>query len=170
MLELVVAVDETEVKALELLEETFCFSVGLDFPTSAKGLACVGDGLNFLTVVAGEEGLEPTFGCVSVGFMLTETGFESASCCGCLGGNLSGGPIGLSSRFRFLFFSSRPLSSLLGLLFRSRRSSLLIDFIDGFAIGVIVMELGNVVCGVDDIGIISMPGRRSRPMPVNTEL
>lgn len=42
----------------------------------------------------------------SAGLMLTVTGLVKGSC---FGGTFSGGPIGLSSRLRFLFFSMRPL-------------------------------------------------------------
>lgn len=80
----------------------------------ASELGCVGDGLNFLTA-AGEVGRDdgqlrpPLLGgdCSVLGLMVTDTGFESGSCC-CLppDGTLSGGPIGLSSRLRFRRFSS----------------------------------------------------------------
>lgn len=147
-----------------------CFNVGLDLPTRARGLVCVGDGLNFRNVVAGDDGREPKFGGDSVGLMLTETGFDNGSC---LDGILSGGgPIGLSSLLRLRLFSNFPLSSVdfPFELFRSLRSS--VRFFDcvGPAIGVIVIELGKVVCGDDAIGIISMPGLLSKPIPVSTEL
>lgn len=38
-------------------------------------------------------------------------------------------------------------------------------------IGVIVIELGRLVCdGEEVMGMISMPGLLSKPIPVNTEL
>lgn len=131
---------------------------------------CVGDGLNFRKVVAGDEGRELKLGGDSVGLMLTETGFDKGSC---LEGILSGGgPIGLSSLLRLRLFSSFPLSSVdfpFELLRSLRSSTRLFDCV-GPAIGVIVIELGNVVCGEDAIGIISMPGLLSKPIPVSTEL
>ena len=145
-----------------------CFNVGLDLPTRASGLVCVGDGLNFRNVVAGDDGLELIFGGDSVGLMLTDTGFDKGSC---LDGILSGGgPIGLSSLLRLRLFSNFPLSSVdfPFELFRSLRSSVKLFDCDGAGIGVIVIELGNVVCGA--IGIISMPGLLSKPIPVSTEL
>lgn len=59
--------------------------MGLDLPTRARGLVCVGEGLNFLNVVAGDEGREEFRlpGGDSVGFILTDTGFERGSCCCC---------------------------------------------------------------------------------------
>lgn len=172
----------------------------------ASELECVGDGLNFLTA-AGEVGREdeqlsptltlPLLGgdCSVLGLILTDTGFESGSCC-CLppDGTLSGGPIGPSSRLRLrrfsnlfppLLLSSELLLPLLLLLFppplfRSLRcrSSVLalvkpLIFGDGAGpvIGVIVIELGRLVCDGDEaMGMISMPGLLSKPMPVSTEL
>lgn len=138
----------------------------------------MGDGLNFLTA-AGEVGREdeqlrptpallPLGGdCSVLGLMLTDTGFESGSCC-CLlpDGTLSGGPIGPSSRLRLRRFSnlfppllSSELFLLLLLLlfppplFRSLRcrssvalvKPLVFDEDVGPAIGVIVIELGRLV-------------------------
>lgn len=98
------------------------------------------------------------------GLMLTETGFVKGSC---FGGSLSGGPIGPSSRFFFLFFSNLLLSSdLLLLLFFSLLLSSVEDLLWDGAIGVIVMELGKVAAGDVTIGIISIPGRRSKPIPI----
>lgn len=141
------------------------FSIlGLDFPLIDKFLPCVGDVLNFLIILEGLVGV--CRGGLSAGFMLTETGFDKGSC---FGGNLSGGPIGPSSLFLFLFFSNLLLSSdLLLLLFFSLLLSSLDDFVD--EIGVMVIELGRDVVGVVAIGIISMPGLRSSPIPVKTVL
>lgn len=61
----------------------------------------IGDVLNF-RINDGD------IGRVSDGLMLTETGRDNASD---FDGILSGGPIGLSSRFRFFFFSSLSRSS-----------------------------------------------------------
>lgn len=135
-----------------------------DFP-------CVGLGLNFLIkefgdvdlIVKGELDL-------SVGLMLTETGFVRGSC---FGGNLSGGPMESSRRF-FFFFS----------LLRSELSDRtdLLEVLDFFSllclsstdlfwegIGIIVIELDKDVCGLEVIGIISIPGLLSRPIPVKAE-
>ena len=127
----------------------------------------MGDVLNFRNVPAGEEGLDIDIGGLSVGLMLTDTGFESGSC---FGGSFSGGPIGLSSLFRFLFFSRRFSSSSdrpLSRLFLSLALSSLRDFEGG--IGVMVIVLGRDAGGVVPIGMISIPGRRSSPIPDKTE-
>lgn len=54
----------------------------------------------------GDDGVEEAEGGDSAGLMLTVTGFVKGSC---LGGTFSGGPMGLSSRFRFRFFSNLEL-------------------------------------------------------------
>lgn len=101
-------------------------------------------------------------GAPSVVLMLTLTGRDSGSC---LNGIFSGGPIGLSSLFRFFFFSILDRSS-------DRFPTLAVDFspVPPFAelIGVIVMDDLIFGGGVDEIGIISIPSLRSSP--VNTEL
>lgn len=92
-----------------------------------------------------------------------------------LPGIFSGGPIGLSSRLRFFFFStlSRPLSDdklsdrLLLLLCSfelvapvrfSPLAPALLLFFDVELIGVIVMDDLRLWVGCDDIGTISIPG------------
>lgn len=108
--------------------------------------------------------------------MLTVTGRESGSC---FKGIFSGGPIGESSRFRFFFFSNFRRSSERLLLCSLplfapvlQRLSLLAPalllFFDAELIGVIVIDDFKFCVGCDDIGMISMPGRRSSP--VKTEL
>lgn len=117
-------------------------------------LPCVGLGLNFLSKEFGEV---DRMGDPSVGLMLTETGLVSGSC---FGGTFSGGPIG-SSLLRFFFFSlllsSLDLLSFFSDLMRSSR-----DFAWDDVMGVIVIELGKAAGAAAVIGMISMPGRRSR--------
>lgn len=116
-------------------------------------LPCVGLGLNFLRIEFGEVG---RMGDPSVGLILTDTGFVKGSC---LGGIFSGGPIESSLR-RFFFFSLLRSSDLLDFLSDLMRSSS--DFICEDVIGVIVIELGKAAGVAAVIGIISIPGRRSR--------
>lgn len=93
----------------------------------------------------------------SVGLMLTETGLVKGSC---LGGTFSGGPME-SSRRRFFFFSLlRSSPDLLDFFSDLLRSSS--DFSCDEVIGVIVIELGNAAGAADVMGIISIPGRRSK--------
>ena len=114
----------------------------------------VGLGLNFRNMEFGEVG---RIGDPSVGLMLTDTGLVSGSC---LGGIFSGGPIESSLR-RFFFFSLlRSSPDLLDFLSDLIRSS--IDFTCDDVIGVIVIELGNAAGVAAVIGIISIPGLRSR--------
>lgn len=123
---------------------------------------CTGEEVvNFFKIPDGEIG-EP-----SAVLILTVTGRVNGSC---FRGIFSGGPIGLSSRFLFFFFSVLERSSdfldvLLLLPLIDRLSLLLLDV---EFIGVIVIDDLILCAGVDDIGIISIPGRFSRP--VNTEL
>lgn len=105
---------------------------GLSFPDKDRGRLEVGEGLNFRSMF-GDVGVELDRGGLSAGFMLTDTGLFKGSC---LGGTLSGGPIGLSSLFLFLLFSFSSL--LLLLLFFSLLSSLIFVVV---VMGVIVMEL-----------------------------
>lgn len=115
---------------------------------------CVGLGLNFLIREFGDDARK---GEPSVGLILTDTGLVNGSC---LGGTFSGGPIE-SSRLRFFFFSLlRSSPDLLDFLSDLIRSS--IDLICEDVIGVIVMELGRAAGAAADMGMISIPGRRSR--------
>lgn len=82
--------------------------------------------------------LLPDKGGLSAGFMLTDTGLHKGSG---FRGTFSGGPIGLSSRFRFLFFSLS--SRLLFVVFLSLRSSP-----DFGAIGVMVIDV-DIMGGAD---------------------
>lgn len=112
----------------------------------------MGLGLNFRSMEFGEVG---RIGDPSVGFILTETGFVSGSC---FGGTFSGGPI--ESSLRLFFFFSLLRSSLDLLDFLSDLESR--DFSCDDVMGVIVIELGKAAGVAAEIGIISMPGRRSR--------
>lgn len=73
-----------------LLDDDNIFPVLLLFP-------CMGEVANFLSKPVGDRGAP------SVVLMLTLIGRDKASC---FGGILSGGPIGLSSRFLFFFLST----------------------------------------------------------------
>lgn len=142
-------------KVAQELEDLGFIRLGLSFPDNAIGRLDVGDGLNF-RIKFGDVGVEVLHkGGLSESFILMETGLNSGSC---LEGTFSGGPIGLSSRFFFRFFSFS--SRLLLLLFLSFLSSY------GFeleVIGVIVIEVGIKLEVACVIGIISMPVRFSRP-------
>lgn len=116
-------------------------------------LPCVGLGLNFRRIEFGEVG---RIGDPSVGLMLTDTGFVRGSC---FGGTFSGGPME-SSRRRFFFFSLLRSSPLLLDFFSDLRSSMFFSCVD--EIGVIVIELGRAAGAVAVIGIISIPGLRSK--------
>lgn len=116
-------------------------------------LPCVGLGLNFRISEFGELDRK---GEPSVGFILTETGFVRGSC---FIGTFSGGPIGSSLR-RFFFFSLLRSSPDLDFLSDLLRSSS--DFICEDVIGVIVIELGKAAGGAAVIGMISIPGLRSK--------
>lgn len=128
--------------------------LGLDDFVIETDLPCVGLGLNFLIREFGDDERK---GDPSVGFMLTDTGLVRGSC---FGGTFSGGPIG-SSLLRFFFFSllrsSPDLLDFFSDLIRSSRF-----FICDDVIGVIVMELGSAAGVAAVIGIISIPGRRSK--------
>jgi hypothetical protein len=67
----------------------------------------VGEALN-LRIMLGLVGVVMLRGGDSAGLMLTVTGLVKGSC---FGGTFSGGPIGLSSRFLFRFFSRRPFKT-----------------------------------------------------------
>lgn len=117
-------------------------------------LPCVGLGLNFRSSEFGDDG---RIGDPSVGLILTETGLVSGSC---LGGIFSGGPME-SSRRRFFFFSLlRSSPDLLDFLSDLIRSSM--DLTCDDVIGVIVIELGKAAGAAAVMGMISMPGLRSR--------
>lgn len=117
-------------------------------------LPWVGLGLNFLNSELGEVDRK---GEPSVGLMLTDTGLVSGSC---FGGTFSGGPIESSLR-RFFFFSLlRSSPDLLDFFSDLIRSSIESFWDDD--IGVMVIELGNAAGAAAVIGIISIPGRRSR--------
>lgn len=141
-------------------------------------MPCTGELENF-RIKDGDSG-------ASLGFIVTLIGRDNPS--SCFGGILSGGPIGLSSRFRFFFFSIFDRSSerfdkllpppppppillptlLLLLLPLDDRFSLMPLLFIVELIGVIVMEDFIFGAGLLDIGIISMPRRFSKP--VKTEL
>lgn len=114
-------------------------------------LPWVGLGLNFRSSEFGDVG---RMGDPSVGLMLTDTGLVSGSC---LGGTFSGGPME-SSRRRFFFLSLLRSSDLLDFL--SDRMSRVLSCEE--VMGVIVIELGSAAGGAAVMGMISMPGRRSR--------
>uniref|UniRef100_A0A8D9EH82 Uncharacterized protein n=1 Tax=Cacopsylla melanoneura TaxID=428564 RepID=A0A8D9EH82_9HEMI len=86
---------------------------------------------------------------VSEDLLLLEDGFEPES--GFIG--LSGGPMGLSSLFLFLFFSSLAFSS----------SDFDFIFLSFLSCSVSVRGLPSV--SADAMGIISIPGRRSKFTP-----
>lgn len=117
-------------------------------------LPWVGLGLNFRSREFGEVG---RMGEPSVGLILTETGLVSGSC---LGGTFSGGPMESSLRLFFFFSLLRSSLDLLDFFSDLLRSSR--DLICDVVIGVIVIELGKAAGGAAVMGIISIPGRRSR--------
>lgn len=123
----------------------------------------VGDEVNFLIAETGDAGDD------SAGSIDTVTRFDSGSF---FGGIFSGGPIGDSSRFLLRFLSLLPL--LLDLLLDLSPSRLFLRSLDrssddDFGMGVMVMDVGTGAGGLEVIGIISMPGLRSKPIPDKTE-
>lgn len=131
----------------------FLTELGLGDFVMDTDLPCVGLGLNFLNSEFGDEGRN---GEPSVGLILTDTGLVNGSC---FGGSFSGGPIESSRRLFFFFSLLRSSPDLLDFLSDLMRSS---SFICDEVIGVIVIELGKAAGGAAVIGMISIPGRRSK--------
>lgn len=117
-------------------------------------LPCVGLGLNFRSSELGDA---DRIGDPSVGLMLTDTGLVRGSC---LGGTFSGGPMESSLRLFFFFSLLRSSPDLLDFLSERLRSSRVLSWEE--VMGVMVMELGRAAGAAAVMGMISMPGRRSR--------